>query len=40
MHRVAAATIGAFMNRVADAITQVSDVAESPTGMAETLTGE
>jgi hypothetical protein len=40
LHRVATATIGAFMNRVADAITQASRVAETPAGVAETLTGE
>lgn len=40
LHRVAAATIGAFMNRVADAITQAPPVAGTPTGVAETLAGE
>jgi hypothetical protein len=39
LHRVAAAAIGAFMNRVADAVTQAPRVAGTPTGVAETLAG-
>jgi hypothetical protein len=40
LHRVATATIRAFMNRIADAITQAHPVAETPAGAAETLPGE
>jgi hypothetical protein len=40
LHRVAAATIGAFINRVADAITLPPRMDETATGVTGTLPGE
>jgi hypothetical protein len=40
LNRVAAATIRAFMRRIADAIAQAPPAAETPTGVVETPAGE
>jgi len=40
LHQVAAARIWVFIRRIADAIAQAPPAAETPTGVAETPTGE